>query len=88
MVPYHYAGEDKMIAGEMGGEILYEVERFKRGVLPHSQRGLRPVPVIPRLHEIVVRNDLCYARGDKFPVSKGHLLDHPVLVHAGSLFDD
>jgi hypothetical protein len=33
MILYHYAGEDKMIAGEMGGGILYEMERFKRGFL-------------------------------------------------------
>jgi diadenosine tetraphosphate (Ap4A) HIT family hydrolase len=31
----------------------------------------------PPADEIVVKNDLCYARWDKFPVSKGHLLVIP-----------
>jgi len=31
----------------------------------------------PPAEEIVVRNDLCYARWDKFPVSQGHLLVIP-----------
>jgi diadenosine tetraphosphate (Ap4A) HIT family hydrolase len=31
----------------------------------------------PKADEIVVRNDLCYARWDKYPVSKGHLLIIP-----------
>jgi diadenosine tetraphosphate (Ap4A) HIT family hydrolase len=31
----------------------------------------------PPADEIVVRNDLCYARWDKYPVSKGHLLVIP-----------
>jgi diadenosine tetraphosphate (Ap4A) HIT family hydrolase len=31
----------------------------------------------PIADEIVVRNDLCYARWDKYPVSQGHLLVIP-----------
>jgi diadenosine tetraphosphate (Ap4A) HIT family hydrolase len=31
----------------------------------------------PKADEIVVGNDLCYARWDKYPVSKGHLLIIP-----------
>lgn len=31
----------------------------------------------PPAGEIVIQNDLCYARWDKFPVSRGHLLIIP-----------
>ena len=31
----------------------------------------------PLVDDIVVRNDLCYARWDRFPVSKGHILVMP-----------
>jgi diadenosine tetraphosphate (Ap4A) HIT family hydrolase len=31
----------------------------------------------PKAGEILARNDLCYARWDKYPVSKGHLLIIP-----------
>lgn len=31
----------------------------------------------PAADEIVLHNDLCYARWDKFPVNKGHLLVIP-----------
>jgi len=31
----------------------------------------------PFVDEIVARNDLCYARWDRYPVSKGHLLLMP-----------
>lgn len=31
----------------------------------------------PGADEIVLRNDLCYTRWDKFPVNKGHLLIIP-----------
>jgi len=31
----------------------------------------------PAREEIVVKNDLCYARWDKFPVSDGHMLVIP-----------
>ena len=31
----------------------------------------------PQAEDIVARNDLCYARWDGFPVSKGHLLVIP-----------
>ena len=31
----------------------------------------------PASDEIVVKNDLCYARWDKFPVNEGHLLIIP-----------
>jgi diadenosine tetraphosphate (Ap4A) HIT family hydrolase len=31
----------------------------------------------PRAEDIVARNDLCYARRDRYPVSRGHLLVMP-----------
>ena len=31
----------------------------------------------PLAEDIIARNDLCYARWDRFPVSKGHLLIIP-----------
>jgi diadenosine tetraphosphate (Ap4A) HIT family hydrolase len=31
----------------------------------------------PPAEDIVVRNDLCYARRDRYPVSRGHLLVMP-----------
>jgi diadenosine tetraphosphate (Ap4A) HIT family hydrolase len=31
----------------------------------------------PFVDEIVIQNDLCYSRWDRFPVSKGHLLVVP-----------
>ena len=31
----------------------------------------------PSADEIVVKNDLCYARWDRYPVSKGHILVIP-----------
>ena len=31
----------------------------------------------PVAEDIVVRNDLCYARRDRYPVSRGHLLVMP-----------
>jgi len=39
---------------------------------------LSPSPFVdPDEQDQVLRNDLCYARWDKFPVSKGHLLVIP-----------
>ncbi len=40
----------------------------------------------PSREEIVLANDLCYARYDKFPVSPGHLLLVPYR-HIPTLFD-
>jgi diadenosine tetraphosphate (Ap4A) HIT family hydrolase len=40
----------------------------------------------PFADEIVAKNDLCYARWDRFPVSKGHLLLMP-FRHAADYFD-
>ncbi|MFY1645217.1 HIT family protein [Methanoculleus bourgensis] len=37
----------------------------------------------PSLEEIVLQNDLCYARYDKFPVNPGHLLLIPFRHVAG-----
>jgi diadenosine tetraphosphate (Ap4A) HIT family hydrolase len=39
----------------------------------------------PFADEIVARNDLCYARWDRYPVSKGHLLIMP-FRHVQDLF--
>jgi diadenosine tetraphosphate (Ap4A) HIT family hydrolase len=39
----------------------------------------------PFADEIVARNDLCYARWDRYPVSKGHLLIMP-FRHTPDLF--
>jgi len=39
----------------------------------------------PFVDEVVARNDLCYARWDRFPVSKGHLLIMP-FRHVQDLF--
>ncbi len=40
----------------------------------------------PAPGEVVLENDLCYARYDKFPASPGHLLIIP-FRHVASLFD-
>jgi diadenosine tetraphosphate (Ap4A) HIT family hydrolase len=40
----------------------------------------------PSLEEIVLQNDLCYARYDKFPVNPGHLLLIP-FRHIPTLFE-
>ena len=40
----------------------------------------------PTSAEIVLRNHLCYARYDRYPVSKGHLLIIP-LRHVASFFE-
>ena len=40
----------------------------------------------PSLEEIVLANDLCYARYDKFPVNPGHLLLIP-FRHIPTLFE-
>ena len=40
----------------------------------------------PQKEEVVLANDLCYARYDKYPVSPGHLLLIP-FRHVASLFD-
>ncbi|MDV4342837.1 HIT family protein [Methanoculleus sp. YWC-01] len=40
----------------------------------------------PQKDEIVLANDLCYARYDKYPVSPGHLLLIP-FRHIPALFD-
>jgi len=48
---------------------------------PHS-----PCPFCsPRPEEIIARNGLCYARWDRFPVSKGHALIVP-FRHVEDLF--
>jgi diadenosine tetraphosphate (Ap4A) HIT family hydrolase len=39
----------------------------------------------PSVDEIVAKNDLCYARWDSYPVSKGHLLVIP-FRHAADYF--
>jgi diadenosine tetraphosphate (Ap4A) HIT family hydrolase len=41
---------------------------------------------LPAPEEIVLRNSLCYARYDRFPLNKGHLLIVP-LRHVGNLFE-
>lgn len=40
----------------------------------------------PGPEQIVLRNPLCYARYDRYPVSRGHLLIVP-FRHVGSFFD-
>jgi diadenosine tetraphosphate (Ap4A) HIT family hydrolase len=40
----------------------------------------------PAEYEIILANDLCYARYDKYPVSPGHLLVIP-FRHIPTLFD-
>jgi diadenosine tetraphosphate (Ap4A) HIT family hydrolase len=40
----------------------------------------------PQEHEIVVKNELAYARTDRFPVSRGHMLVIP-FRHYQSFFD-
>ncbi len=39
----------------------------------------------PPASEVVAKNDLCYARWDRFPVSRGHLLAMP-FRHTPDLF--
>ena len=40
----------------------------------------------PALQDIAARNDLAYARADRFPVSRGHMLVIP-FRHVASFFD-
>ncbi len=40
----------------------------------------------PQEKDIILKNDLCYARFDKYPVNKGHILIIP-FRHFGNYFD-
>ncbi len=57
------------------------MERIRSGMDPG-----KPCPFCnPRPSDIIARNELCYARYDRFPVSRGHLLIIP-FRHARDLF--
>jgi diadenosine tetraphosphate (Ap4A) HIT family hydrolase len=57
------------------------VECGDNPAIPFEVSSMEPVKKCPFCNpfadEIVAKNDLCYARWDRFPVSKGHLLLMP-----------
>jgi len=60
--------------------------------LPHPRPGVRSIDPLtcpfcnPEREEIVLANNLCYARYDRYPASPGHLLVIPYR-HVADFFD-
>ena len=67
---------------------MEDIQSYKcvKGIIMKNMAPLACPFCNPPAEEIVLQNNLCYARYDKFPASPGHLLIIP-FRHVAGLFD-